>query len=137
MASICCSPPEREPAASRRRSPSTGKRRYCVSTSSRASAAPGRGGRPSSASSRFSSMLIRPRMARPSGTSTMPSATARWAGSRVTSRPSRSTRPRAGVSRPATASRVLLFPAPFGPMRVTIWPVPTRSEIPRTACTCP
>ena len=136
-ASICCSPPESDPAASRRRSPSTGKRSYWASMRWRISAPVGRGARLSAAIRRFSSMLMRARMQRPSGTSTIPSATAWCAGSPVTSRPSRSTCPRSGRSRPATAASVLVFPAPFGPMRVTTCPASTRSDRSCTAWTWP
>ncbi len=41
--------------------------------------------------------LVRPRIARPSGTSARPAATARWAGRPVTSSPPRSTAPPAAV----------------------------------------
>ena len=82
-------------------------------------------------------MLMRARMLRPSGTSTMPCSTARWAGRPVTSRPSSSTWPPCGRSSPATAASVLVLPAPFGPMSVTTCPAFTRSEMRRTAWTWP
>ena len=82
-------------------------------------------------------MVIRPRMARPSGTSVSPAATVRCAGRPVISWPSSRTRPACGRTRPVSAERIEVFPAPFGPISVTICPSATRSETPRTASTCP
>ena len=82
-------------------------------------------------------MVIRPRMARPSGTSVSPAATVRWAGSPVTSWPESRTLPACGRTRPVSAERIEVFPAPLGPIRVTICPSLTRSETPRTASTWP
>ena len=76
-------------------------------------------------------------MARPSGTSTIPASTTAWAGSPVTSLPSSRILPPRGRTRPAMAASVLLLPAPFGPMSVTMAPAGTQSDTPRTACTWP
>jgi hypothetical protein len=47
--------------------------------------------------------------------------------------PSKVIRPAAGRSRPEMARRVVDFPAPLAPIKVTMVPAATRSEIPRTA----
>ena len=80
---------------------------------------------------------MRWRMARPSGTSTIPAATAPCDETPASSRPSRRTDPLAGRKRPAMALSVLLLPAPLGPISATISPAATESETPRTASTCP
>ena len=51
--------------------------------------------------------------------------------------PSSRIAPSAGLSAPATVSRVVDFPAPFGPTMQTISPASTRIETPRTAGTRP
>ena len=137
MASICCSPPERAPAGTSSRRCNEGKRLICASTAARASSRPPGQGRASEPMRRFSATDMRCRMARPSGTSTIPAATATCEGAPASSRPSRRTDPPAGRTRPAMAFSVLLFPAPLGPMSATISPLPTVSETPRTASTCP
>jgi hypothetical protein len=45
--------------------------------------------------------------------------------------------PEAGRTIPETARSAVLFPAPFAPIRETISPFPTVSEIPRRAWTAP
>ncbi len=82
-------------------------------------------------------MLIRPRMARPSGTSARPAATVPWAGRPVTSSPPSRTVPPDGRTSPDSAERMEVLPAPFGPMSVTMLPSATESDTPRTAFTWP
>src|SRR5581483_10901696 len=59
------------------------------------------------------------------------------AGTPVTSRPSSSTRPPAGASAPATAFNVVVFPAPFAPIRHTSSPRATSRSMPFTAAMPP
>ncbi|CAB4708088.1 unannotated protein [freshwater metagenome] len=68
---------------------------------------------------------IRPRRPRASGES------------RVTSWPSKTTRPSSGVVKPATSSKVVVLPAPLGPIRPRISPLRTSRSTPRTARTPP
>ena len=65
---------------------------------------------------------------RPSGTWEMPSGTSRCASIFVISSPRKMTVPPALFSRPLTARRVVVLPAPFAPMRVTILPWGTSNE---------
>jgi hypothetical protein len=67
----------------------------------------------------------------------MPAATRACAGRRVTSLPSNTMRPLRGSIAPATPRMVVLLPAPFAPIRVTISPSATSNETPRTAGTSP
>lgn len=132
MASICCSPPEREPAGSARRCASTGKRSYIASMDLCAVLprchAPIR---------RFSSMVRVARICLPSGTWTSPRATSLCAGVRVTSRPWKVIRPADGRSMPETALITEDLPAPLAPTSVTREPGSARKETPRTASTRP
>jgi hypothetical protein len=53
-------------------------------------------------------------MPRPSGAWDSPRATMRWGASPVMSLPANRTRPRCGRTRPLTARRVVVLPAPVG-----------------------
>src|SRR2546423_12141918 len=76
-------------------------------------------------------------MWRPSGTRAIP-ARAIASGARPRSeRPLWRTSPRAIGTRPMIACSVELLPAPFGPIRPTISPLPTSKLRPRTAGTAP
>ena len=119
IASCCCWPPDSAPAWRERNSCRIGKSSYAR--------APGRRRcsrflRPASPRRRFSSTVSSPKMRRPSGTSAMPRR-ATSSGRRPTSeRPSSSTSPPAIGAEPMIACSVDDFPAPFGPIRPTIWP---------------
>jgi hypothetical protein len=52
-------------------------------------------------------------------------------------RPWNSIAPDVGRTSPEMARSVVLFPAPFAPMRATIFPSGTSSEIPESARTTP
>ena len=61
----------------------------------------------------------------------------RWDGRPAIEFPSCTTLPAEGRTTPESARRVVLFPAPFAPMRETISPFPTVKETSRSACTAP
>src|SRR5579871_1627887 len=86
---------------------------------------------------RFSNTDSRPKIRRPSGTWTTPRATMPWGGTSVKSWPSRRTVPRCGRSNPLMVLSVVLFPAPFAPIRVTISPSCTSRDTPRSAWMAP
>ena len=71
---------------------------------------------------RLSITVIRLRMARPSGTWLSPSATILCAGSRAMLFPSNSIVPAVGRISPEIVFSSVVLPAPFAPIRVTIWP---------------
>src|SRR5438093_6568100 len=71
----------------------------------------------------------------PSGTSAIPDLAIRSGARRRIDRPERRMSPAAGRTRPMIACSVVLFPAPFGPIRPTISPRPTLRLRPRTAGT--
>src|SRR5918998_6169122 len=76
-------------------------------------------------------------MRRPSGTSATP-ARAMLSGARPRRDcPSRSTSPPCAGTRPVIAWSVVDLPAPFGPIKPTISPLPTRNDSSRTAGTAP
>src|SRR5438445_11057776 len=62
----------------------------------------------------------------------MPARATRWAGSPWSSVPSTRTEPRRGVSAPAMAISVDVFPAPLRPSSATASPLATRSDAFRT-----
>ena len=97
IASICCSPPESEPATCRRRSRRRGKSAQTES-SVHAVAAPARGLRP--ATTRFSRTVRLRKIRRPCGTRATPCAAIASGARPVTSRPKTATRPRAGRQQP-------------------------------------
>ncbi len=110
-ASICCSPPDRLPARWDGRVPNTGNRSMArsmeVARTVRGSWA--------TAMRRLSVTDSPGKMPRPSGMYVSPSRRIRWAGSPVMSRPSKTTRPAVGATRPDTARAKVLLPAPFTP----------------------
>ena len=134
IASICCSPPESVFANLRRRSSNLGNRskiearsELTVSWSFRRYA-PVR---------RFSSTVRSGKTLRPSGTWAIPFATM-TSGGRPSMRSSSSRiSPVESFSSPEIARSVVVFPAPFAPIRVAIPPLLTESDMPRTAATLP
>jgi hypothetical protein len=82
---------------------------------------------------RFSRTVILEKIRRPSGDWPMPARTSWWAGVFETSLPSNLTVPSRGWRRPEIVLSVVVLPAPFEPISVTISPLPTVSEIPRRA----
>ena len=129
MASICCSPPERVPAVCFRRSFSRGKRWNTCSLLSSTEAL----GAVNAPISRFSSTVILVKMRRPSGTWAMPSSTILWGAVPLIFLSMKSTSPPLGFKRPETVFRMVDFPAPFAPIRVTISPCFTSKLTPLTA----
>jgi hypothetical protein len=81
-------------------------------------------------------MLIEPNSSRFSGTRFMPRTTIRSTSGTCSMLPSKATSPRDG-SRPMIADRVVVLPAPLGPITVTILPSPTARLTPLTASTLP
>src|SRR5918992_4861699 len=76
-------------------------------------------------------------MRRPSGTSAIPARAMLSGVRRRSDWPSSSTSPPCTGTRPVTAWSVVDLPAPFGPIKPTISPLPTRSDSSRTAGTAP
>ena len=113
MASICCSPPDSVPPAWPRRSPSTGKAAYTLSSRSffLASVTPAR----SSPVRRFSITLSSLKMRRSSGTQAMPRCATWWEAIPPISRPSKVTCPSDGRTSPITVLSVVLLPTPLRP----------------------
>ena len=70
---------------------------------------------------------------RPSGAWATPSATIWFEGTPTSDFPWNSTAPFVGRTSPEMARSVVLFPAPFAPMRATIFPFGTCKEIPDSA----
>ena len=77
--------------------------------------------------------LMPGKMPRPSGAWQMPSATRSWAGVRVMSRPSNVIWPWETGRTPEIALSVVVLPAPFAPMSVTISPSSTVNDRPLRA----
>src|SRR3954469_4240523 len=134
-ASICCSPPESVPAGCEARSRRRGKLAMARSTRALTFFRSFRYLKPPI--SRFSRTLSAGKTRRPSGTSAMPAAVRAWAGSRVTSTPSKKILPFVESIDPATPRRVVLLPAPLAPIRLTISPSATSKDRSRTAGTSP
>src|SRR6185312_984982 len=134
IATICCSPPDSVPAiwrcrsASRGNSANTSSRRCANLRAARLEKAP---------SSRFSATVMRENNWRPSGTSAKPRAALSWVVSRVTSSPSKVTRPRHGVIVPAMARNIVVLPAPLAPTMAVSSPRPALSDTPHNTCTSP
>src|SRR3990172_222547 len=74
--------------------------------------------------------VSREKIRRPSGAWLIPSRTSLWAGVCETSRPRKWTVPARGWSRPLIVLRVVVLPAPFEPIRVTISPSRTSRGMP-------
>ena len=128
-ASICCSPPDNEPAACPRRRSSDGKVTYASSTR-RVTSAPS--SLASAAASRSDSSTRRlGKMPRPSGTCSSPRRVIRSAGWPAMSAPSKRTVPSMTGIIPEMARKVVVLPAPLSPSRATISPSPTLRSIPK------
>src|SRR5262249_43417120 len=134
-ASICCSPPESVPAGCEARSRGRGTPAMARSISASTFFRSLRYLKPPI--SRFSRTVSAGNTRRPSGTSAMPAAVRAWAGSRVTSTPSKRIFPFLEDIEPATPRMVVLLPAPLAPIRVTISPSATWNDTPRTAAISP
>jgi hypothetical protein len=134
IAHICCSPPESVPASWPTRSSRRGK---SEKTHESVSARRARAAGVTAPSSRFSRTLMVGKSWRPSGTWTMPRATARAGEGRTSGSPCHSMRPRRSGSRPEIARSVVVFPAPLLPMRATASPARTSSDRPCTAVRSP
>ncbi|EAU45767.1 hypothetical protein R2601_10699 [Salipiger bermudensis HTCC2601] len=127
IASICCSPPEREAARWPRRSARRGN-----SASTRAASQwPGR-----AAAIRFSVTLRSRKQRRPSGTSPMPSRAARWLGRRDRSCPSKTSVPWAGSIRQMQCT-VVVLPMPLRPIIATASPSAISRSTPNSAWLSP
>src|SRR5512134_949960 len=129
MASICCSPPEREPPGCPWRCRSTGNRSITRSMS----AATPRSRRTYAPISRFSRTVIRERIARPSGTSATPRRRIACGGSPAMSSPRKRIAPVRGERTPAIVRISVVFPAPFAPMMPTMAPSGTSMDTSRRA----
>src|SRR6266496_1763535 len=133
IASCCCWPPESAPACRPRNSLRIGKSSKAGPNGSpmyvrRRAARPRR---------RFSSTVKSPKIRRPSGTRAMPARAIDSTERRRSACPFSLISPRWAGCRPMIALSVVDFPAPFGPIRPTISPLPTRSVRSRTAETLP
>ena len=134
IASICGSPPDRVPAACRRRSASRGNRantrsRVCFSAArARLGVAP---------ISRFSSTERLGNTCRPSATWPTPASQTRWLGHPVMSVPSNRIEPRTGRSMPWIARISELLPAPLAPTIATISPAAISRETSASAWASP
>ena len=129
MASICCSPPLSVPASCARRSLRRGKSAYTRSMSAPISPSL----RTKAPISRFSAIVMRVNVPRPSGTITRPWRTSSHAPCPAIGRPMNSIVPAADGSSPVTAFSVVVLPAPLAPMRLTSSPSPTSNDTPLTA----
>ena len=133
IASICSSPPERVPATCLYLSLRRGKCLYTISMLSSIELA----GAVKAPISRFSLTVICMKIRRPSGTCDSPIFTILCAGTLVMSWPWNSIDPVLGLMIPEIVLRVVDFPAPFAPIKVTISPSSTSSEMPFIAWIAP
>ena len=133
MASICCSPPDSEPASWLRRSRRSGN---SANISSTRDAKRGPSPRANAPIFRFSWTVSVEKSCRPSGTQATPSWWMRCGGAPWIGRPSSSIVPRA-FTRPRIALIVLLFPAPLAPRMARISPAGTSRATRLTAGTAP
>src|SRR6185436_17772387 len=127
IASICCSPPESEPAICLPRSRSRGNSSETESSVHSIGKSPC-GFRPATA--RFSRTVRLRKTRRPCGTSATPSAAMASGVRPVTAFPCTVTEPRRGGRRPTVTCIVVDFPAPFRPRSPRRRPSPSRSETP-------
>src|SRR5881392_2527646 len=138
IASICCWPPESEPASWRLRSASTGK---ISNEKARFRPMSARAGLRKAPSRRFSSTLSLGNRRRPSGTMATPRLTISSVDSRVRSwvSPSRSrlTEPRVGRTMPMTHFMSVLLPLPLVPSSATVSPCLIPIDTPWSARTAP
>src|SRR5260370_11722732 len=86
---------------------------------------------------RLSSTDIPGQSCRPSGTKLMRRVTRPCGGIFVMSSPRSDTRPLLIGNTPASVFRVVVFPAPFGPIMQVTWPWRAEKEIPQRTCTSP
>ena len=119
MASICCSPPESVPASCLRRSFRRGKHSNTQSMSRLMLA---RSLRVNAPISRFSCTFICAKMRRPSGTCARPILRMLCASTCWISLSIKTIFPLLGWIRPDTVCSVVVLPAPFAPISVTISP---------------
>src|SRR3954471_6100166 len=123
IATICCCPPESDPA---------GLCSFCFSAGNSASTRSSDAARCAFASgrklpsARLSCTLIAVNRRRPSGTIAIPWAQNRWLASCVMSRPSKRSWPARARCRPAITLISVLLPAPLGPT--------THTSSPRSTC---
>src|SRR6266478_7675904 len=138
IASICCWPPESEPASWRLRSARTGK---ISNEKARLRPISGRAALRKAPSRRFSSTLSLGNRRRPSGTMATPRLTISSVDRRVRSWlfPSRSrlTEPRVGRTMPMMHFMSVLLPLPLVPSSATVSPWRIPMETPCSACTAP
>src|SRR6267143_3094523 len=138
IASICCWPPESEPASWRLRSARTGK---ISNEKARVLPMSGRAAWRKAPSRRFSSTLSLGNRRRPSGTMATPRLTISSVDRRVRSWvfPSRSrlTEPRVGRTMPMTHFISVLLPLPLVPSSATVSPWRIPMETPCSARTAP
>src|SRR2546428_9127289 len=138
IASICCWPPESEPASWRLRSARTGK---ISNEKTRLRPISGRAALRKAPSRRFSSTLSLGNRRRPSGTMATPRLTISSVDRRVRSWvfPSRSrlTEPRVGRTMPMTHFMSVLLPLPLVPSSATVSPWRIPMETPCSARTAP
>ena len=132
IASICCSPPESVRAHCRRRSFRRGK---YAKTKSRSVPTPALSLRKKAPVRRFSSTVRPGKTRRPSGTCAMPRATIFSGASLSIRSPAKRISPPEGRARPEIVRSVVLFPAPFEPMMVTMPPGGTSMLTPFSAAT--
>src|SRR6266850_6770248 len=136
MASICCWPPDSEPASWRLRSASTGK---VSKEKARFLAISGRASGRKAPSSRFSSTVSLGKSRRPSGTMATPRLTISSVDRRVRSwvfpSTSRLTEPRVGRTMPMMHFMSVLLPLPLVPSRATVSPWRIPMETPCSART--
>ena len=133
IASICCSPPEKVPAGCWCRSPRIGKSSYAALRSLSIS----RSRRANAPRRRFCSTDSRGKIRRPSGEWAMPRLTMSCAAAFSMRLPWKRIEPALGRMSPEMVRRVVVFPAPFVPMRVTTSPSSTEKLIPLTALILP
>ena len=82
---------------------------------------------------RFSITVIPGKSLLPSGTWPIPSLTMSWVSNFSILVPSKTISPETARSRPEMVLRMVLFPAPFAPMSVTIFPSSMSKETFRTS----
>src|SRR5216684_2159942 len=86
---------------------------------------------------RLSSTDIPGQSCRPSGTRLIRRVTRPCGGIFVMSSPRSDTRPLLAGNTPASVFRVVVFPAPFGPIMHVTWPWRAENEIPQMTCSAP
>ncbi|CAB3772912.1 hypothetical protein LMG29739_06348 [Paraburkholderia solisilvae] len=130
IASICCSPPDSVPASCVARSFSRGKKPNIRSMSC---LMPSLSLRRYAPICMFSSIDMRAKMPRPSGTIARPRRSSSCAGSPLIDWPMYSMSPAEYGFRPVIAFIVVVLPAPFAPISVTSSPCATSMSTPLTA----